>query len=218
MRRLGLPERAQQAKVQARIDTIDAAHDVLVAKRAELDRAEHEMAHEVEAVAAKAKDIEDVMYGGTVKAAKDLAKLQDEIAHVREAQAALEEKEMALLEKIEGVEAEMAENRGARTEVERELEVARSLLQAAEGVIDGELAVFAQDRAGLSEKLPADILEEYAHLRKREKLNGIAAAPFTDKGCGGCKMQLPRLEAKLMREQSEEALLRCENCGRLLIR
>lgn len=217
-RRRALPERAAQAQVQARIARIDEAHAALLARRGELDRAEHELAEQVEAVAARAQGMEDTLYGGTVKAAKDLRTLQEESGHVREQQAGLEDQEMELLEAIERTEAEMAENRRERAEVERELAAVERALQAAERVIDDELAAFGRDRAGLAEKLPAEILEEYAHLRLREKLGGIAAALFTDKGCGGCKMQLPRVESRLMREQPEDALLRCENCGRLLVR
>ena len=45
-----------------------------------------------------------------------------------------------------------------------------------------------------------------------------AAAELTEKGCSGCKMALPRLEMQVMRDQPEDALLRCENCGRVLVR
>jgi len=217
-RRRALPERAVQAKVQARLARIDEAHAALVARRAELDRAEHALADQVDTVAAKAHGIEDTLYGGTVKAARDLRTLQEEIGHVREEQTGLEDRELELLEAIERTGAEMAENRRERAEVEQELASVESVLCAAERVIDDELAAFGRDREGRAKGLPGVILEEYAHLRRREKLGGIAAAAFTDKGCGGCKMQLPRVESRLMREQPEDALLRCENCGRLLVR
>jgi hypothetical protein len=55
-------------------------------------------------------------------------------------------------------------------------------------------------------------------LRGHEKLNGVAAAQLTDKGCGGCHMQLPRLEMSRIKSEPEDALLCCENCGRLLVR
>ena len=218
IRRRTLSERAVKAKVEQKISAIDAAHEALLARRSELDVSEHEMGDQVAEVAAKAKGIEDTLYGGTVTAAKDLAALQEEIRLVRVRQSELEEQEMALLEEIEGVEGEMSENRSARAVVEGELAEVVSALKSAEGIIDSELAVFGQGKAERVKNLPEKVLNVYERLRTREKLNGVAAAPFTPKGCGGCNMQLPSLESRLMREQPEDAVLNCENCGRLLVR
>ena len=218
IRRRTLPERTVKAKIQAKIAGVDAAHDALVARRGELDQAEHAMEEQVGAVATKAKGIEDTLYGGTVTAAKDLAALQEEIRLVRVRQSELEEQELTLLEEIEELEGEMAGNRRTWSEVEGELAEVESQLRAAEGVIDAELAVLGQGKTDRSKNLPEKVLAEYERLRGRERFNGIAAAPFTAKGCGGCNMQLPSQESRLMREQPEDALLNCENCGRLLIR
>ena len=218
IRRRELPERAQKAKVEARIATIDAAHGELVRKREGLDQAEHDMADHVGAVAARAKGVEDTLYGGTVTAAKDLTVLQGEIGVIRAEQSQLEEQEMALLEEMEQAESEIAENRRARAEIEGELAEVDSQLKAAEGVIDGEIAELGRGKASHAEGLPDEVIAAYESLRRHERLNGIAAAALTEKGCGGCKMSLPRLEVARMREKPEEALLHCENCGRLLVR
>jgi hypothetical protein len=217
-RRRDLPERAEKAKVEARIARVDAAHAELERKREAVGVSEHELADQVGEVAARAKKAEDTLYGGTVKAAKDLAALQEEIDGIRASQARLEEQEMELLEEIDGIEGEMAENRSARDAGNEELAEVVARLQAAEAAIDDEIAALGRDKAIHAGSLPAPVLDAYEALRGHEKLLGVAAAAFTEKGCGGCNMQLPRLEVSRMREQPDDALLYCENCGRLLVR
>lgn len=218
VQRAELPERKEESRAEAKIATIDEAHSGLVARRAAFEKDEHAMGDQVAAVAAKAKGVEDTLYGGTVTAAKDLSTLQDEIAAIRVKQSELEEQELSLLEEIEGVESKMADNRGARGEVEAQLDEILARLRAAEGVIDAEVAERDGEKAGLAASLPEPIMKAYEQRRTNQRLNGVAAAALTEKGCGGCKMQLPRLEVSLMREKPEDALLECENCGRLLVR
>ncbi len=217
-RRRELPERSEKAKVESRIAGVDAAHADLEREREALDRSEHELAEQVGDVAARAKNAEDTLYGGTVKAAKDLAALQEEIDGIRAQQGELEEQELALLEQMEGVESRMAENRRERAEVVLVLDEVDGRLKAAEGEIDRELEALGQSKSTHAKGLPKPVLDAYESLRAHDKLNGVAAAAFTEKGCTGCRMQLPRLEAARMREEPEDALLYCENCGRLLIR
>ncbi len=216
--RRDLPERTQHAKIEARIADTDVAHAKLVERRAEIDRSEHAVADEVAGVAARAKGVEDTLYGGTVTAARDLAALQEEIEGIRAEQSTLETRELELLEEIEGVEGEMTENRAARAEIEQELGGVAKSLQMAESVIDAEIGELAREKAGYADGLPRPVLDAYEELRGHERLGGVAAAPFTEKGCGGCRMALPRLEMQTMREQPEDAVLHCENCNRLLIR
>ncbi len=216
--RRDLPERAQRAKVEARIAATDTTHAELQARRAEIDRVEHEVAEQVAGVAARAKGVEDTLYGGTVTAARDLAALQEEIEAIRAEQSVLEERELELLEEIDGVEGEMAENRGERAAIEAELADVAKALQAAEALIDAELEALGRDKASRADGLPRPVLDTYEDLRGHERLGGVAAALFTEKGCGGCRMALPRLEMQVMRDQPEDAVLRCENCSRLLVR
>jgi len=112
----------------------------------------------------------------------------------------------------------MADNRGDRGAVETELAEIRDRLRNAEDGIDGELAEREREKAARATGLPAAIMAAYESRRGRARLNGLAAAALTEKGCGGCKMQLPRLEVSRMRAEPEDALLECENCGRLLVR
>ena len=61
-------------------------------------------------------------------------------------------------------------------------------------------------------EMPAEIAER---LRIPQQRGGIAAVPVKKGACGGCFRQLsPQL---LVEARRTDKLLRCENCGRMLI-
>jgi len=217
-RRRTLPEREQLRACHARIETLDAAHAELVARREALARSEHGLADEVAEVASHAKTSEDTLYSGTVRASKELTALQEEIRLIRTRQTGLEEQEMALLEEIDALEHAMDENRAARAAAEAEETALRAAIADAEGEIDAELGALAGQRVERIAGLPEEIVATYERLRGKEKLGGRAAAPLADGGCGGCRVRLPVLEYNTMKAQPEDALLLCPRCGRVLVR
>lgn len=97
---------------------------------------------------------------------------------------------------------------------ERKLEV---LKRAAEAV--QEAAANRPDpqvRIGeLREQLPADVLEEYETVREE---NGVGAAAFTGRACGGCFIVLPPAEQNAVRNAAADELPQCSDCGSYLVR
>jgi len=218
VRRRTLPERAALRQSHAAAAALDEGHAGLLERREALSRSEHTLSGEVAEVAAKAKEVEDTLYSGSVTAPKELEALQEEIRLLRERQSGLEEREMELLEEIDGVEGEMAENRSDRERAESEGGELEAEILRAEGEIDGELVELAERRGGRAGEVPAGILAEYERLRTKERLAGRAAAPLGKGGCGGCNVRLPVMEYNRMREEPEDALICCGSCGRVLVR
>lgn len=217
-KRRSLPEREGLLRAQTAALPLDAAHAVLLAKRIELTRAEHALGSEVEAMAARAREVETTLYSGTVRSSKELSALQTEMQTLRRQQGGLETRELALLEEIDRAEKDIAENRAQHEVLSAEAARWTDALVAAEGVIDRELEGLGEARRGHSTGLPEAILVTYEKLRKRERLVGRAVARIVDGGCSGCRMRLPVLEHNRMLAQSEDALLLCVHCGRILVR
>lgn len=217
-RRRDLPERASLEQGRTRAADLDGTHAEIVARREALSRAEHGLGAEVAALAAKAKEVEDRLYSGSIRAPKELAAQQQELRLLRERQSQLEVQELELLEQIEDAEGEMAANRAARAEADREIESLAAAIRAAEEQIDAELARLESQRDARLPSLPAAVRAEYERLRQRERLRGRAAAALADGVCGGCRVKLPVLEYSKMKAQPEDALICCVACGRLLVR
>lgn len=97
---------------------------------------------------------------------------------------------------------------------ERKLEVLKRAAEAAQ-----EAAANRPDpqvRIGeLREQLPADVLEEYETVREE---NGVGAAAFTGRACGGCFIVLPPAEQNAVRNAAADELPQCSDCGSYLVR
>jgi len=217
-KRRSLPEREGLLRAQTAALPLDATHAALLAKRIELTRAEHALGSEVEAMATRAREVETTLYSGTVRNSKELSGLQTEMQMLRRQQAGLETRELALLEEIERVEKDIAENRTQREVLSAEVTKWEDALVAAEGVIDRELEGLGEARRSAASGLPDAILVTYEKLRKRERLVGRAVATIADGGCSGCRMRLPVHEHNRILAQPEDALLLCVHCGRILVR
>jgi predicted nucleic acid-binding Zn-ribbon protein len=213
-----LPEREALLQCRARAASVDDAHTVLLQRRADASVAERELGAEVAVMANRAQEVEDRLYSGTVKVSRELQTIQEEGRILRERQARIEERQMELLEEIERIDGEIADNRSARHRTEVEEEGIRVSLGQSEAKIDDEIGRLARQRRVETEAVPASVLVEYERLRSDARLAGRAAAALMDGGCGGCRVRLPVHEYNQMRAQAEDALLVCSRCGRVLVR
>lgn len=104
---------------------------------------------------------------------------------------------------------------GARvSESERNLEKLRRAAEAARDARTNEED--PQIIIGrLRQQLPGDVLEEYDRIRLE---NGVGAAAFTNRVCGGCHIELPPAAVGAVRTAPADQLPECPDCGCLLIR
>ncbi|KAA1263889.1 hypothetical protein D7S42_09440 [Corynebacterium striatum] len=104
---------------------------------------------------------------------------------------------------------------GARVdESQRQLEV---LARAAEAANDA--AAKQADPAirigELRAQLPADVLADYDTVRHE---NGVGAAAFKGRACGGCFIVLPPAEQNAVRNAPADVLPQCSDCCSFLVR
>jgi predicted nucleic acid-binding Zn-ribbon protein len=92
----------------------------------------------------------------------------------------------------------------------------RAAIAEAQASIDAELATQTAARANAVTGLPADLVSLYEAIRAKE--DGIGAAALLNGRCGGCHLTLPATELDRMRREPPDALVRCEQCGRVLVR
>ena len=194
--------------------------------RAELAKAESEvegydrkirtLETEVEQVRARADRDKQRMTSGAVGAAKELERLQHEVTTLAARQSDLEDDELALMEERETADA-------ARSEVQSRFDAASSALatlelrrDGIEAEIDADIAARTAERGPLAATLPEDLRALYERLRIPNA--GIGAAALRARKCGGCRIELYGTELAAARAADEDEVLRCEECGRILIR
>ena len=181
-----------------------------------LEARQDELEAEVTGGRARLEGIEKRMYSGEVGASRDLQAMAEEAEGLKGRIRRLEDVILEVMEEREPVEAlvtQLTAELGALSD--REAQVG-SDLEVAEKELAEEEAEHAARRAELAAGVPPDLLERYERLRQR--LGGIGVARLVNGSCGGCHLTLPATELDRLRKAPPEALITCEQCGRILIR
>lgn len=216
---------AQRDKLAERQELVDrqAAVDELTARlgerRAERDEVEREVKrHDDSATAIETRraEVEEAMFSGSTSNPKELQAMQAEVDQFNRQQSAVEDQEIEAMERRESLEAEIAdlEKRlgSARSEVDR----LESTLAQKEAQIDAQVEEERSAREALVPGIPGDLLELYEKIRPQNR--GIGAARLVGGTCQGCHLALPAMEVDRIKKQPADALVRCEQCGCILVR
>lgn len=216
--RAKLPQRAALTAQEEAIAAHERVRDEAAAAHEALARDERNVAEEVASLAARAQQVDDAMYSGTVTVAKELGGLQQELAMWRQKQEVAEERELELLEAIEASDAGLAELATRRASLDREADALRAAIAAAEAEIDARIGELEREVAGRREDVPPALLAVYDRLRTGARLGGRAAVLLESRMCGGCRVDLPMMEYQRVKDAAEDAVVQCVHCTRLLVR
>lgn len=204
----------------AEIDGLLATHDEAVGaieeRKHELQRQQKRLEDEVAIVADKRVDIDGKLYGGEVTASKELLALQDEAASLLARQTQMEDEDLIIMEQVEEVDGELSGLGEGRSVLEQERQGCETDLAAAVGEIEAEIATTEAERAELADGAVPELLARYESLR--QEFGGVAVARLVGSSCDGCHMQLSAVAVDQIGKMPEDAVVTCEECGRLLVR
>ncbi|MDL9937328.1 C4-type zinc ribbon domain-containing protein [Gordonia sp. ABSL1-1] len=213
-RRKNLPQEAPIAEAEK---AVDSARDDLVRSEIaaeDVTREYRRIESEVTGmVAREAKDSAALTAGGL--APKALSELQHELAGLGRRRGVLEDEMLSLLEQQEAVDGER--DRAAatidhlRTQL-TELETARDT-EAAE--VDAELAAATTRRETIAAEVDPTLLPIYDKQRAQGR---IGAGLLRARRCGACRMELDRGTLSGIAAATSDEVIRCEECGAILIR
>ena len=214
-RRGTLPELASIAEADSRLgaltdDLVRAQTDV-----ADLAREQRRMEGDVDQVRQRSDRDQQRMRAGTVPA-RELESLQHEVQTLARRQSDLEDAVLDLMERREGAEARAAALAAEVDRVRSERDAAAAARDAAFAEIDAEVSARIAERATITGELPADLLALYE--RVRATAGGVGAAMLRNRRCEGCHLELAGTELRAARTAPPDAVLRCENCRRILVR
>ncbi|MFJ5923953.1 zinc ribbon domain-containing protein [Kitasatospora sp. NPDC092948] len=215
-RRRTLPEHAEIDKATA---DHTALKDLVVAAQAQLGDTTREQAKaeaDVEQVRSRAARNQQRMDSGAVTSPKDLENLQHENTSLAKRQGDLEDVVLEVMERLESAQTRV-------TELTARLEHSAVVVAEAEGrrdakfaEIDGEAEKVRRDREAVANVIPADLMKAY--LRLREQQGGVGAARLYQRRCEGCRTEFSITEFNAIKAEPTDKVLRCENCGRILVR
>ncbi len=141
--------------------------------------------------------------------------MQDEAKSMAERQSGIEDEELEFMEQIESVSGELAEAEANRAKLEEQAVVVTGELEAALSEIVTRVAQDTEVRATDAGQVPDELMTTYEKLRVQ--LGGIAVARLNGGICDGCHMTLSAVTVDRAKHAPDDAVVKCDECGRLLI-
>jgi predicted nucleic acid-binding Zn-ribbon protein len=214
-RRRALPEQALLDRLDA--DLADLSSDLVGAQTRvsdlELDTERAEA--DLEPVRQRLTRNEKRIAEGTVDA-KSLGSLVEEVAHLRKRIGDLEDLELESMEALEQAQAERDALQVRVDGLAAQIEAATAARDAAVAQLTNEANYQRTERDRLLPELPADLLTLYTRIQTSK--GGVGAAELRHRRCTGCQLEVNANELREYATTASDEVLRCEECGRILVR
>ncbi|MDA3649003.1 C4-type zinc ribbon domain-containing protein [Saccharopolyspora indica] len=212
-RRRSLPELDQigdaEREVRAKRDELVVAETAF----SDLDREVKRLENEVEQVRKREQRDRDLMAAGA--SAKQLEDLEHELQTLARRQGVLEDEQLEVMEQREALETNVTKSRDALTEAEEKLSEVQERRDEALSGLESSEARLQRDRDLITKALPDDLVALYDRIRSR---GGVAAGLLQGARCGACRIELDRTALNEVREAAADDVVRCEECGAILVR
>ena len=171
---------------------------------------------DVEQVRRRAARDQQRLDSGQVSAPRELEQLQHEIATLGRRQSELEDVELEIMERLESAGERLGQLRAERSSVQEQRAAAAGRRDSALAEIDAEASMNATMRATLAGQIAGDLVALYDKIRAQQA--GIGAAQLFRRQCTGCRLELNNIDLARFRDAAPTEVLRCEECGRILVR
>ncbi|YAL82105.1 zinc ribbon domain-containing protein [Dermacoccaceae bacterium W4C1] len=210
-----LPVAQQLADAQKRRDLL--AEEVVLAGTAvgDVDREITKAEQDVQLVRDRAARNTARLEAGQ-GSAKDLQGLQHELETLARRQSELEDVELEVMERAEQLRADAESKKAAAAEAEQAVTTLTAQRDADLAEIDSDRTAVRAERGNVAPGLGAELLALYEKVR--DSHGGVGAAALSQRRCGGCQLELNAAELSRIRSAPEDEVLRCEECGRILVR
>ncbi len=215
-RRRTLPELGELARLQGRLTVL---HDEIIEAETEdsdLEREQTKIEADVDIVRTRTGRDRGRLDSGQVGSPRELENLQSEIASLGRRQGDLEEQVLEVMERREAVESRLGRLRAERDMLETEKAAVTDRRDVAEAEIDETAQRCAEERASLATEIPPALAALYEKIRLDR--GGVGAAALHRGRCEGCHLSLAGSDLGAMAAAAPDMVLRCEECGRILVR
>ncbi|MFD7877502.1 zinc ribbon domain-containing protein [Streptomyces sp. NPDC059766] len=215
-KRRSLPEHAE---IESLTKDLTQLRDLLVAAQTEESdcaREQTKAEQDVDQVRQRAARDQQRLDSGAVTSPKDLENLQKEIVSLAKRQGDLEDVVLEVMERRESAQERVAELTERVGSVQSKIDDATARRDAAFEEIDAEAATVTKEREVVAASVPADLLKLYDKLSGQQ--GGIGAAKLYQRTCQGCRQELSITDFNAVRAAAPDQVVRCENCGRILVR
>jgi uncharacterized protein len=215
-RRRTLPEIARVDDLEHRRTTIADGLGLMRADVDDLQREQRKADADVEQVRARRTRNQERLDKGQVGSPRELESLQHELETLDRRISDLEDAEIEVMERLETAETELGDMEANRQALDGEIVTARASRDEVLSGLDADLEQTRSARDKLAADVPPDLLALYERLRANH--NGVGAAELSHGRCGGCRLELNQADLRSIAAAAEDDVVRCEECGRILVR
>ena len=216
-----LDHRATHLEEQQRLDAVESAlreaNDALAALGIALDDLDGQVTKfesEIDAVRKREDRDRGLLDSGTVDV-KHVAELQHELETLQRRQGSLEDSLLEIMEHREKLQNDQTAQSNRIDELQNDLSAALKERNDALALIDQSRHQAASRRDELTASLPPELVALYERQRA---LGGIGAGRLQGRRCGACRIEIDRGELARISAAKEDELLRCPECGAILVR
>jgi predicted nucleic acid-binding Zn-ribbon protein len=156
-----------------------------------------------------------LLNSGAVGDPKQLEELQHELGTLERRQANLEDTLLEVMERREQLAGEQAGEQAALDVVQADLAVAGQQRDAVLAEVERNRTDTAARRAEVAAGLDGELLKIYERQRAA---SGIGAGRLQGGRCGACRIELDRGELARISAAPDDDVLRCGECGAILLR
>jgi predicted nucleic acid-binding Zn-ribbon protein len=202
-------EKAQSAHREAN-DRLATVQIVLE----DLDRQVAKFESEIDAVRQREDRDRSMLAAGSVDA-RQLTELQHELETLERRQSSLEDSLLEVMERREELQGQQASELAAIDELQNKLTEAQQALDDARAEIDRLRHQSVTRRDELIAELDADFVALYERQRAR---GGAGAGALQGRRCGACRIEIDKGELARISAAADDEVLRCPECGAILLR
>jgi uncharacterized protein len=214
-RRATLPERAELTNVDRQLGALEVRTKELRLTRDEFGDRQAALEHQIDASRTRRETLEKRMFGGQVVVSRELQAMNEEVKHLARHISELEDREIEVMEALDPLDRELQAGDTTRDGLEKDAQRLRTAIGSIETALDTELGDEDRARAIAASAVSDDLLARYEKLRA--KLGGTGAARLVGGSCSGCHLTLSSMELDRVRKAAPDAVITCEQCGRILV-
>jgi predicted nucleic acid-binding Zn-ribbon protein len=214
-RRAALLETSGLAAMEAELAGLESRRADAASRRAALAETQKGLDEQIATITERRDLVEKRLYAATSSSSRDLQAMQDEVQHLTDRRAELEELELVAMLDQDPIDAELTELHAAMAPIAARAEELRGQVAHDQLEIDAALVSAAGSRAAEAAQLPTALADRYETLRAR--LKGTGAARLIKNHCDGCHLELSSVEVERIRALPAGEVAACEQCGRILV-
>ncbi|GAA4877574.1 zinc ribbon domain-containing protein [Saccharopolyspora cebuensis] len=212
-RRRTLPELTEVGEAER--DLTAKRDDLVVVQTSynDLDREVKRLEGEVDQLRKREQRDRELMSGGA--SPKQLEDLERELEALTRRQGVLEDELLDVMEQREALEMNVSKATEAATAAEERVAEVQERRDAAVADLDTAEARGTASRRLILDNVPEGLAALYERIREQK---GVGAGLLQGARCGACRLELDRSALNDVREAAPDDVVRCEECGAILVR